>query len=209
MKNKVFAVLAIVVVIGIIIVCTLGFNVEITYRGYHLIDMEIGTEYNVSDIRAITDEVFKGDFVEIQKTGVYSDNVAIKVYSVTEEQKELLNNKINEKYGLNNTVADMYVNYVPNYKLRDVAKPYIVPLAASTIVILIYAVIRFWKIGAAKVVYQIISLLIMAELLYGAISAITRFPVNAAVMPVGVVIYMAVITLLTGSFEKQIKAEKE
>ena len=77
------------------------------------------------------------------------------------------------------------------------------------VLILIYAAIRFRKIGTAKVIYQMVTLTIMAELLYGALIAITRYPVNRLVMPVGVVIYIAVITTLTGIFEKQVQAEKE
>ncbi len=209
MKNKVFAILAIVIVVGIIIVCTLGYNVDISYKGYHLIDVKIGKECNISDIKSITDEVFKDQYVGIQKVGTYSDSVAIKVYSVSEEQKELLNTKINEKFELENTVEDMNANYVPSYKLRDVIKPYVIPLSAATVLILIYAAIRFRKIGTAKVIYQMVTLTIMAELLYGALIAITRYPVNRLVMPVGVVIYIAVITTLTGIFEKQVQAEKE
>ncbi len=209
MKNKIFAVLAIVIIIGIVIVATLGFKVDITYKGYHLIDINIGKDFNISDIKTITDEVFNNANVEIQKTGAYSDGVAIKVNEINDEQKELLNNKINEKFELENTIDDMNVNYIPRNRLRDIVKPYVIPLTVATVIILVYMIIRFRKVGPSKVIYQVISSIITAELLYSAIIAITRYPVNRLVMPVGVIIYISIITVLTGIYEKQITEKKQ
>ena len=209
MKNKIFAVLAIIILIGIILVATLGFNVNIAYKGYNLVDINIGKDFNISDIKSITDEVFNKGYVEIQKTGAYSDGVAIKVYEINDDQVNLLNTKINEKFGIENTIDDIEVNYIPRNRLRDIIKPYAIPLATATILILIYMCIRFRKLGVSKIIYQLVSLVIMAELLYGSVIAITRYPINRLVMPVAVIIYISVITVLTRNFEKQISEEKE
>lgn len=209
MKNKIFAVLAIIILIGIILVATLGFNVNIAYKGYNLVDINIGKDFNISDIKSITDEVFNKGYVEIQKTGAYSDGVAIKAYEINDEQVNLLNTKINEKFGIENTIDDIEVNYIPRNRLRDIIKPYAIPLATATILILIYMCIRFRKLGVSKIIYQLVSLVIMAELLYGSIIAITRYPINRLVMPAAVIIYISVITVLTRNFEKQISEEKE
>ncbi len=209
MKNKIFAVLAIIILIGIILVATLGFNVNIAYKGYNLVDINIGKDFNISDIKSITDEVFNKEYVEIQKTGAYSDGVAIKAYEINDEQVNLLNTKINEKFGIENTIDDIEVNYIPRNRLRDIIKPYAIPLATATILILIYMCIRFRKLGVSKIIYQLVSLVIMAELLYGSIIAITRYPINRLVMPAAVIIYISVITVLTRNFEKQISEEKE
>ncbi len=208
MKNKIFAILAIVVVIGIIIVCTLGFNVDFDYKGYHLIDINIGKDFNIKDIKSITNEVFNNTNVEIQKAGVFSDNVTIKVNEATEEQKQLLNTKINEKYGLENTYEDINDNYIPRYRLRDIIKPYAIPLSISTVIILIYMAIKFRKLGASKVIYQAVSYTIMGELLYGSIIAITRCPINRLVMSVAIIIYISIMTALTGIYEKQMNKRK-
>ena len=55
----------------------------------------------------------------------------------------------------------------------------------------------------------LLILTVVAEILYAAVIAITRYPVNRLVMPVGVIIYIAIVTVLTGTFEKQISTEKE
>lgn len=203
MKNKILIGLAIVILVGIIITVAVGFNVDMCYRDYNLVDIKIGQDFNINDIKTITNEVFQKQNVEIQKAGVYSDNVVIKVNNITDEQKNLINTKINEKFGINNSVDDIKVNYIPSYKLRDIIKPYIIPLIITTVLILAYMAIRFRKIEIAKVISQAVILTIIAELLYASIIVITRYPVNRLVMPVGVVIYITIITVLTGMFEKQ------
>lgn len=203
MKNKIFVGLSVIILIGIIVIAVFGFNVDFSYKNYHLIDIKIGQDYNISDIKAITNEVFANQNIEIQKAGVYNDNVVIKVNEINDEQKNTLNTKINEKFGLENTLEDVKVNYIPSFRLRDIVKPYVVPMVIATAIIFLYMAIRFRKIGSIKVVTQAAVLTIIAELLYIAIIAITRYPVNRLVLPVGVVIYITILTVLNGMFEKQ------
>lgn len=205
MKNKILAGVAVIILIGMIIIAAVGFNLDINYKEYKLIEVKIGKEYNISDIEAITKDVFPGKKVQIQKVGDFGDSVAIKLVDsdVSDEQKESLNTKLNEKYGIENTVDNISVNKVPKFKVSDMIKPYIVPFIIVTAVVLVYMAIRFNKLGALKVVLQAGLMTIMAELLYFAIIAITRHPINAMVMPVAMVIYVAILSMLTGMFEKQ------
>lgn len=203
MKNKVFIGLSIVILIGIIVVAVFGFNVDFAYKNHHLVDVKIGQDFNISDIEVIAKEVFSNQKVEVQKAGVYSDNVIIRVEEISEEQKASLNTKLNEKFGLDNTVEDIEVNYIPSFRIRDIVKPYIVPMLIFSVVIFAYMGIRFRKIGSGKVVAQALVLGVIAELLFMAIIAITRYPVNRLVLPVGVVIYGVILTVLNGMFEKQ------
>ena len=204
MKNKIFLGLSIVVLVGIIIIAVFGFNVDFAYKNYHLVDIKIGQDFSISDIKAITNEVFANKKVEIQKAGVYSDNVVIKVDEISDEQKNTLNTKVNEKFGLENTVEDIEVNYIPSYRLRDIVKPYVVPMLIVTAIIFVYMAVRFRRLGLVKVLSQAAVLTVIAELLYVAIIAITRYPVNRLVLPVGVVIYITILTVLNGMFEKEL-----
>ena len=209
MKNKIFLGLGVIILIGIIVVSIWGFNVEYSYKNNSSIFIEIGKDFNINDIKAITNEVFPKEKVEIQKTGSYSDNVVIKVNNVTDEQKELLNTKINEKFGLENTIEDnMEVIEVPSFRIRDIVKPYIFPIGITTIMVLIYFAVKFRKISSIKVVLETIFLTAIAELLFAAIVAITRYPVNKLIMPVGVVIYISILTVLNVMYSKQIANEK-
>ena len=109
------------------------------------------------------------------------------------EQKEQLITKINEKYGTEKKVSDMNATYIPRFKLIDVVKPYIIPVIATTVLILIYMAIRFRKLGTVKVLSHAITLTAIAELLYFALIAITRYPVNRLLMPVAIVIYITIL----------------
>lgn len=211
MKNKIMLGLAIVILIGAIIIVAAGFNVDLNYREYNLISVNIGKEFSVNDVKNIANEVFGKSKVEVQKAGIFNDDAVIKVSetNISEEQKESLNTKINEKYGIENEAGDMQINFIPRFRLLDIAKPYIIPLIAATVLILAYMVIRFRKIGAAKVLYQSIVLTGLAELLYFSILAITRYPLNGLTMPVAVILYIVIITVLTGMFEKQLKIDSE
>ncbi len=209
MKNKIFVVLFLIILIGLLIGIILGFNVDFDYRNHNLVSINIGQEFNIDDIKSITNDVFPNQKLQIQRAGAYSDNLVIKVNEINDEQKNTLNTKINEKFGIDNKVEDIEVNYISNYRLRDIVTPYIIPIIISTVLILIYMGIRFRQIGIAKVISQIIGLSIIAEMLYLAILAITRYPINRLVMPVGIVIYMIILAVLTSSFEKQLSIEKE
>ena len=211
MKNKIMLILAIVILIGTIIIAVAGFNVDLNYREYNLISINIDKEFSVNDVKNIANEVFGKSKVEVQKAGVFYDIAAIKVSetNITEEQKELLNTKINEKYGIENKTSDMQINFIPRFRLLDIVKPYIIPLIISSVLILVYMVVRFKKIGTAKVLYQSIVLTGLAELLYFSILAITRYPINKLTMPVAIILYIIIITVLTGMFEKQLKIDSE
>lgn len=205
MKNKILAGVAVIILIGIIIIAAVGFNLDTNYKEYKLIEIKIGKEFNISDIESITNEVFSKKKVEIQKVGDFEETVVIKLADsdISDEQKNTLNTKINEKFGIENSVDDITVNVVPKIKVFDLIKPYIVPIAIITVVVLIYMAIRFRKIGAVKVVVQTVGMTVMAELLYFSIIAITRHQINELVMPVALVIYVTILALLTGMFEKQ------
>jgi len=209
MKNKIFALLAAVILIGVIVVATIGFNVDYCYKKHYVVSIEIGQEFNKSDIKAITDEIFPNEKVEIQSSGVYSDNLVLNVKKISKEQKESLSSKINEKYGTETTAESINVKFVPSYRLRDLAKSYALPMLITTAIILVYMIIRYKKVGIKKIVAQLIGLSALAEALYVSLIAITRFPVNRLVMPGAVTIYFVIVTFLACGYEKQIKVDKE
>ena len=209
MKNKIFAIAAGVILVGIIIVAVLGFKVDYSYKQYNLVSVEIGQDIKISDIKKITDEIFPNEKIEIKTSGVYSDTLILNVNEINNEQKEKLSSKINEKYGIETTVDNINVKSVPRYRLRDIAKTFIVPMLIAAAVGLAYLVIRYRKVGIVKVVGQFLILNIFAEALFVSIIAITRFPVNRLVMPAAVAIFFIITTFLSCEFEKQLKSEKE
>lgn len=209
MKNKVLACSAIVIIIGIIIVASLGFNVDVVYKDYFMIEVGIGEDFNIGDIKSITKDVLQNSSVDVEKSGNYQDNAIIKVREINDSQKVSLCNKINEKYGTEIKAEDIKVSYIPSIRLSDLVKPYIIPVVIATALILVYMAVRFSKLGIGKVLLQVVSLSCIAELLYFALIAITRYPVNRLTLPVAVIIYMTILTVLTGNFEKQLNVNEK
>lgn len=209
MKNKFFALAAVVVLVGIIVAVIFKFNVGYSYKGHQLISIEIGQEFNENDIKAITNEVFPKQQVEIQSSGVYKDVLILSVQEVTDEQKNNLVTKLNEKYGIEKNSEEIKPKYIPSFRLRDVVKAYILPMALATVAVLLYLIIRFRKIGIKGLLIQFLGLNIMAEALYVSILAITRFPINKLVMPGAVAIYFAITIFLTCGYEKQLASKKD
>ena len=75
MKKNLSIVAIIITIIGIIVVAVKGYNVDLRYRAHQSISASIGTEFNVEDIKAITNDVFGKQEVKIEKAGIYEDEV--------------------------------------------------------------------------------------------------------------------------------------
>ena len=117
MKKKLFIVAIIIIIIAAFIVAAIGFNVDIKYREHTSIIVPIGESFNEGDIKNITNEVFGNNDVVIEKSGLYDDEVSIRVSDASDEQIENLKNKINEKY---NIVQKVYVPISEEYNIDDV-----------------------------------------------------------------------------------------
>ena len=62
---------------------------------------------------------------------------------------------INEKYKIENQLTDIKVVHIPNVRLRNIIKPYILPLSIVSIITIVFAMIVFRKLGALKVAYEV------------------------------------------------------
>lgn len=94
--------------------------------------------------------------------------------------------------------------YMAN-NLLDVAKPYIEKTAISTILILIYFMIKYHKIGMIKVgITSLISILAVLGVIISII-AIFKLPVNKTFFPVLLAGFVATILILTMNYENKVK----
>ena len=100
MKKIIKILLVCLFIAGIIVIATIGFNVGTKYSENTQIGINIGKEFDINDIKAITDEVFGNQRALIQKVEMYQDMVQINVEEASEEQIADLNTKINEKFGV-------------------------------------------------------------------------------------------------------------
>lgn len=195
MKKVIKILLVCLFIAGIIVISTLGFNVGTKYSENTQIGINIGKEFNIKDIKEITDEVFKGQRVLIQQVEMYKDMVQINVKDVTEQQISDLNSKLNEKFEINNALTDVEVTHNANVKLKSIIKPYIIPMTIISIIVIIYTMIAFRKLGALKVLYNTAMAIIIPEATLISLYAVARIPVNRLTMIIGIIVYIMSITL--------------
>ncbi len=193
MKKIAQIILICLVLAGIIIIATLGFNVGVRYGENTQININIGKEFDSKDIKNIAKEVFGNQSVIVEHVEIYKDVVQITVKDATDEQIAELNNKINEKYELSNDLSnadDVLVARNANTRLRDLVMPYILPISISAAIIVIYEVIRFRKLGVWKVLYEAILAIIAPQAVLFSIYAIARIPVNRLTAAISIALYM-------------------
>ena len=205
-KSKiVVAIILLVIVIGAAMVGIKGFNFDIRNKTSQRIELNLKKSFEVSDIKQITNEVFGNQHVMIQKVEVYEEKVAITTKEITDEQKNSLIEKINGKYETEFKAEDIVIQYVPHTKLRDVIKPYALPMIISTIAILVYIGIRFNKLGFIKTTIKAGGMVALVEILLFALMAITRFPIGRYTLPLVLFAYLVTMLGTTIKLENDLK----
>ena len=200
--------IALVIIAGIVMIAVKGFNFDLKYQDTQRVELYLKTEFNISDIRQITDEVFGNQKVMIQKVEVFEDSVSITTTSISEEQKSNLITKINEKYGTELTAEDTTVEDIGHTRGRDIIKPYILPFAIAVIVVLIYLGIRYHKLSIAKVIAKSIGIMALAQILLFSVMAITRIPIGRLTIPMVILVYLLTLFGITNKFEKDLSKKK-
>ena len=212
MKNKtkiIAVIIAIIIIAGIIVTLTVGLNFDLRYQEAKKVELYIAQEFEISDIKSITDEVLPNQKVIIQKVEVYEDSVSIISKDITDEQKTQLVEKINEKYGTELSADSIETVTIPHTRGRDIIKPYILPLIISTVIILVYMAIRYHKLGVIKVLLKTIFATIVVELILLSLIAICRIPVGRLTIPMVLTVYLLTLVGITTRFEKQLKNRSE
>lgn len=209
-KQKIIsAVLAILILAGIIVTCTVGLNWGLEYGETKRIEVAIGKEFDNKEVKQLAKEALgNAGSIQVEKVEFFEDVAAITVKDITEEQLESLTNKLNEKYELEQKKEDLKVVDVPGVKGMDLIKPYLIPMGIVTGIILIYLALRFLKLGIGKVIVQTILTILISELLLLAMIAIVRIPVNVFIIPLGIVLYSISLIYTTHQLEKKLEDKK-
>lgn len=209
-KQKIGAIiLALIIIVGITIILTLGLNFDLRFQEAKKVELYLEKEFEVEDIKNITNEVIPNEPVIIQKVEVYEDSVCIIAKEITEEQKQNLVTKINEKYGTEITPEDTQITSIPKTRGRDLVKPYRIPFVIATVIILGYMAIRYRKLGIVKTILKTIAILVIVQAVLLSLIAITRIPVGRLTMPMVVTVYLLTLIGITTRWEKQRKDKKE
>ena len=209
MKKIIYAILACIIIAGIVVLATIGLNVDLIYSKNVQIDIYMGKVINEKDVQAIVDEVFPEERNIVQEIELFEDMVSITVPDTRTEEElnakvEELNTKINEKYEIENTTDDIQITHNPKIRLSSLIMPYLEVLGISIVIVLVYVALRYKKLGIIKTLVNYCLAIASSELVLLSIIAITRFPVNRIVIPVGLVLLLTVVTILGFKNEKKL-----
>ena len=208
MKNKIIYVVTVcIIIIGAIIIATMGLKADVKYSKNVRIDVYIGKTFENKDVKQLAQEVFGKNRTLVQKVEYYGDMASITIKQENsenmDEKLEQLKNKINEKYELEIKTTDMQVTYQPKIKLSSILKPYIIPLSISSVLIIVYVMIRFRKLGILKTISIYALYILASQAVFLGILAIARVPIGRIIMPSSLLIYIIVITIVTAVQEKK------
>lgn len=198
-----------IIVAAIIIIATMGFKVGLKYSENTQININIGKEFDVADVKNIAKEIFPGQQIIVQQVELYKDMAQITVKDASDEQIENLNTKINEKYEIENKTSDVIISKNANTRLKEIAKPYVAPMLWSFLLILIYVLIRFRKLGIVNVLNKTVMMLVAPQELLIAVYAIARIPVNKVAAVISIVLYLLTVFILVAKLLKEKRKEVE
>ena len=205
-STKILAILiAIILILGTIMIFTKGLAFELKYQDSKKIEINLGKEFNEKEIKEITKEVFGNQPVMIQAIEVYKDAISITTTEITEEQKTEIVTKINEKYGVELKAEDITIEEIAHTRGRDIIKPYIQPFVISTIIILVYLIIRYNKLNLLEILTQSIGIIVLTQFVLLCIMAITRMPIGTLTMPVVLIVYTFSTYICTTKFDKDLE----
>lgn len=208
--NKIIiAIIVALIIIATIITATIGFEVELKFKDSQKIELYLEKEFEMSDIQNITNEVFKNQKVIIQKIEVYEDALSITASEITEDQKEQIINKVNEKYNTQVSTDQVNITTVPRLRIRKMFTQYIVPFIIALGIILIYMAIRYFKLGSIKVVGQTLLTIIITQIILFSVIVITRIPLGRITIPMVITVLVFTLLTLTTNYEKKLKKIKE
>ena len=208
-KSKILIIIMIIVIVaGIIVIGTKGFNFDLKYEKSQKIELYLEQEFEIDDIKAITNEVMPGKQVIIQKVEVFEDTISIIAKEITDEEKSSLITKINEKYGTELSADSVEIENIPHTRGRDIIMPYVVPFIIATVIILVYMAVRYHKLGSVKVIAKVIGVNILTQIILMSVIAITRIPFGRLTIPMVLVVYLLTMIGMTTKFEKQLENKK-
>lgn len=208
-KTKILVLLVIVIIIaGISVTFTIGLNFDLRYQESKKMEVYIGKNFDINNIKQITDEILPNQSVIIQKVEVFEDTVSILAKDITDEQKTNIINRINEKYETQVSADSIEITTIPHTRGRDIVRPYIAPFIIATAIIALYIMIRYHRLGSIRTIVKAVFLVIVAQAILLSIIAIARIPIGRLTIPMVLAVYMLTLAGITTHFENKLKKEK-
>lgn len=210
MKKISYLVICIIIVIGAVVAGVKGFKFDMQYEARNKITLSNKTGIEISEMEQIAKEVLGDKRFKVQEVELFGNTVSIIANEITEDEKTKIVEKFNEKYGTDVSIDSVTITNIPHTRIRDIIKPYILPIAITFIIILVYFMIRYSKLGITKVCIETIAKTVLMELLAFSIIAIARIPFGTIVPPIILGVYTITVTIISSNFEnKRVALELE
>lgn len=196
--KKILIILAVIIAIaGIAMIAVKGFNYGILYSNTQRLNIYFENNFEIKDVEQIAKEIL-GNNIIVRKGNLFGTVASITATEITDEQKENLITKLNEKYEIEiDKEKDVVTMNVPQTNMYDIISSYITPSIIIFILVLVYSAIRFKKQGIVKslVIPMLSTILVLA--VYVGIYAIARIPVNDLFMVFAMLLFIATLIFNT------------
>lgn len=212
MKTKniiIYVIICLIIIAGIAVWDSKGFNSELQYSSRYQIQLSNNTGIEISDVEDIAKEVLGDTDYFIQRVEIFGNSVSIVAEEMTEEQKDEIIDKFNEKYSYDLDKDSVELVYIPFTRVKDVIKNFLIPGIITLVLVMIYFLIRFKNLGWKEVILKTLFYPVIAELLMYSIMAIVRIPFGRVAIALSVGLYFAMIVALTYIFEERKKRLKD
>ncbi len=154
-KRKIFFGIALVfIIIAFVSFFTKGFEQDIEFKGGTIIEIELASEANNSEIEALIKEVVPNEQPRVQKSeqrdengNVVKSGITISTSALEEEQKNQVVNKIAERYGIEDIDSKATFRTVKPTFGDEMKNRAIKATVWASIAIIIYIALGFKKIG--------------------------------------------------------------
>ncbi len=196
--------IVLLIIAGIVVVSLKGVKVSLNLQQHEEVNVYIGKPVELKEVKNICKEVFGNKYFMVIDVDTFNDAYSINVESLTNEEKQALLTKINEKFGVKLVETDISIKTLSNIRIRDIVKPYIKPVIISAILMAVYMVIRFRKENAIKLLGKIFGIIVVTEAMIFSIIAIARIPLSALMINAMAVIAIVELCLYINKLEKKI-----
>ena len=200
-KIIISAIIALIILAGIVVVNIWRFNKELQYENGQSIEIYLEQKADIAKIKDIVNNEL-GTKNKVQTVEIYEDMVIIRAQSISEEQKNNIVNKIKENYQFEQTAERTNIKTEPETRIRDMYKKYVIPFIISGGLIVVYMGIRYYKKDIVKVIITTIAIPVVAELVLLSVIAITRIPVGRFTPVLVILTYIASIMHVINEIEK-------
>lgn len=200
----IYIIMCLIIIAGIAVWDSQGFNSELQYSSRKQIQLSNKTGIEVKDIEDIVSGVLgKETKFFVQPVETFGNAVAVVAEEITKDQRNEIVKKFNEKYNYDLKEKNVEIVSIPFTRVKDTVKKFIIPGIITLVMLILYFLIRFRKLGILNVLFKTALFPVVAELLLFSILAIVRIPFGRIAIALGVGLYIAIIAILVNYFENE------